>query len=357
MAQLVIHLEKLRHNIASILSYCHSKNLEIVGIIKGSYAKPVILKEFQRAGIKTIGTSKISTAEETARHLDEKPILITLPSPAELDAVLHWTRASLNSEIQVIRELADRAYRLKKNHGIILMVDNGDLREGVMPEDVLDTTKQIMEIRSPYIEFLGLGANLGCCSGTLPDEQNIALLQELALDIENRLGYHIQTVSIGGSVMLDWLSSHALPSKINQIRIGEAIMLGNIPGINQKHPELYDDVLLFEGEILEIKEKPGQPLGTQGTDALGRKPLGFRAGIRKRAILNFGVVDTNPGGLTALHENIHVVTSNADYTIVDITECPNPLSIGSTLSFRMNYRAMIQAFCSPFVNTHLVSEN
>jgi len=191
MADLSIDLVKLRHNINYIGNYCSSKKLELLGIIKGGYAHPLLITEFQKGGIKTIGMSKTSVAEKATRYLDNKPIYITLPSLGEHKTVAKYFRASFNSELPVIRALAETAAKNQQLHEIMLMVDNGDRREGVMPEDVLGIVKEILSINNPYIRLCGLGANLGCCSGTLPDDNNIALLQELAFDIETRLGYGI----------------------------------------------------------------------------------------------------------------------------------------------------------------------
>ncbi len=356
MAELFVDLEKLRHNIKYMCNYCSFKNLELVGVIKGGYAFPLLIKEFQEGGIKLIGISKASIAKKSARFFNNKPIFIKLPSLGELKTVTRYFKASLNSELVVIRALAEAAAKNSETHGIILMVDNGDLREGVMPEDVLGTVQEILLIKNSHIKLLGLGANLGCFSGTLPDNENIKLLQELVLDIETRLGYEIETVSIGGSVMLGWMEDHQLPSKINQIRIGEAILLGNIPIINKKHEDLFDDIFIFKSEIIEVKEKPSTPPGKQGKDAFGRKPKMIANGIRKKAILNFGITDTYPGGLIPCLENLEIIYFGTDYTVVDITNCEQKIKLGDALEFKMNYRAMHQTFLSPYIKVNLIGE-
>jgi len=356
MAELLVDLEKLRHNIKYMCNYCSFKNLELVGVIKGGYAFPLIIKEFQEGGIKSIGISKASIAKKSARFFNNKPLFIKLPSFGELNTVTRYFKASLNSELVVIQALAEAAAKNSETHGIILMVDNGDLREGVMPEDVLETVQEILLIKNPHIKLLGLGANLGCCRGTLPDNENIKLLQELVLDIETRLGYEIETVSIGGSVMLGWMEDHQLPSEINQIRIEEAILLGNIPIINKKHEDLFDDIFIFKSEILEVKEKPSTPPGKQGKDAFGRKPKMIANGIRKKAILNFGISDTYPDGLIPCLENLEIIYFGSDYTVVDITNCEQKIKPGDVLEFKMNYRAMHQTFLSPFIKVNLIGE-
>jgi predicted amino acid racemase len=191
----------------------------------------------------------------------------------------------------------------------------------------------------------------------LPDKQNLLLLQELSRDIEQRLGCKVKTVSIGGSVILGWMEEHDLPPEINEIRIGEAILLGNIPSFNCKHEPLYDDVFTFRAEVLEVKEKSSMPRGVLGLDSLGRKPHLLDRGIRKRAILNFGVADTVPTGLIPRIENLEFINTNSEYSIVDVTDCSQPVNHGDMVEFGTSYSAMLQCFMSPYVDVTIVDQD
>ena len=356
MSDLFIDLFKLRHNINKIREVCLAKKLELIGVVKGCYTFSPIIQAFQKEGIGTLGMSRIQVGIEASVYLNNRPLLITLPSQNEAQSVVRYFRSSLNSEITTIKALAHAAKQQSRHHGIILMVDNGDLREGVRPEKVLETARKIIEINSSHITLEGLGANLGCASGTLPSEENIRLLDELAGDIEKRQGLPIETISIGGSLMFEWLERYPLPPRINQIRAGEIILLGNIPTYNIKHPDLYDDVFILKGEVLEVQEKPSIPPGDTGLDAFGKKQTFKNKGLRKRAILNFGIVDTVPDGLHCRYKNVDIITCNSDYTIADVTDCEVPLKTGDRIEFTMNYNAMVQALLSPFVRIILVGD-
>lgn len=356
MAELIADLKKLAHNIRYVRNLCDQSHLELLGVVKACHTFSPVIRAFQENGIRPLGISRISVLREILPSLDHRPVLISLPTPREAGIVPRHFHASFNSELAVIRELARAADQSGHDHGVILMVDIGDLREGVMPESVRGTVREILEIRSRHLRFSGLGANLACCSGILPDDKNLSLLQELVPDIEKTLGQEVETVSVGGSVMLDWMTDHPLPSRITQIRMGEAILLGNIPAVNQKHPELYDDALIFRSEILEVREKPSMPSGRQGMNALGRTPpLSQNIGTRKRAILNFGAVDTEPGGITPCLEGIRIVTANSEYTVADVTDCAVRMRVGDPLDFTVNYSAMIQSFLSPYVRVSVIA--
>lgn len=284
-----------------------------------------------------------------------EPLMVTIPLPRKARNVIRYFKTSLNSELATIQALSQASDESGMNHEIILMVDNGDLREGVMPEDTLETVRKILEIKSRHLKFCGLGSNLGCCSGTLPDEENMNLLQELATDIEKYLGHPVETISVGGSVVLDWLEYHDLPSRINQIRLGEVILLGNNPSVNKKQRDFFDDVFTLKGEVVEIREKPSVPKGIQGRDAFGRlPPQSEDRGIRKRAILDLGLADTETKGLTPLIKGIEIITSNSNYTIADVTDCEQNFRVGDIVEFSVNYSAMTRLFLSPYMQKNVL---
>ncbi len=354
MARLTVDIAKLRYNAGYLRSFCARRDLELLGVAKGCNGHHSIIDVFQESGIENLGFSRLSVAREAAPRLINKPTLISFHPKKEAAFIPHFFKTSFNSELASIRALAAAADFIGRDHEIILMVEAGDLREGVMPEDVLGTVRRILEIKTKRLKFRGLGANFGCCSGTFPDSRNLNTLQELALDIEKRLGYEIRTVSVGGTVLLDWLKNNAPPSKINQLRVGEAILVGNNQTTNEKIDYLHSDAFTLKGEILELKEKPSAPTGRQGLDAFGRAPVFIDRGIRKRAILNFGVLDTEPAGLIPRAKNIEIINSNSDYTIVDVTDCDPPLRKGEILEFDLNYGAMARAFISPNVDIQVL---
>jgi len=229
------------------------------------------------------------------------------------------------------------------------MVDVGDLREGVMPEDVLDTARSILEIRNSGVVLAGLGANYACANGVLPSKDNLELLNTLAEDVENCLGHRLDIISAGGSAILEWIKTEILPEKINQIRVGQSILLGTIPGSNTKHPLLNEDTMHFESTIIEIKSKPSAPVGPRGGNAFGLREEVADLGTRRRAILDFGVVDTDPRALVVTEPGMAIVVSNSDYTVVDVTDCDRPFYVGDKVRFGLRYRSMLQSFLSPNV--------
>jgi predicted amino acid racemase len=357
MSELVIDLAKLGHNIRYLSEFCSDRRLDLLGIVKGCFSNVPIIQAFQENGIDRLGISKVAIVRDVARYLKSPPVKISLSTCQQAEAVVHHFDTSYHSEIAPIHALADACSRQATAHDLILVVDIGDLREGVLPEDVQETVGKILEIKNNYLSFRGLAASLTCCSGTLPDEENILVLHQLSKDIEARFGCQVKTVSIGGSVVLSWMQDHDLPWRINEIRLGEAILLGTIPSLSHKHESLYDDAFTFRAEVLEVREKPSMPKGVLGLDSLGGKPYLRDRGIRKRAILDFGLVDTAPMGLIPRLLNLEFVNTNSEYAIVDVTDCSQPVERGDIVEFGLKYIAMIQCFISPHVDIKIVDEN
>ena len=51
------------------------------------------------------------------------------------------------------------------------MVDIGDLREGVLIEDVVSTVREILKLDN--IKLIGLGTNVTCYGGVIPDSRKL----------------------------------------------------------------------------------------------------------------------------------------------------------------------------------------
>lgn len=350
MGQLIVDMEKLKHNIRYLIEFCRKRDIEMAGILKGPGFNQHIIQEFLSNGVDTIGFGRLPLDGGSIDFSGKNTVFISLPSMQDIERIVQVFDVSYHSQLFAIKHLNDHLIDQNRFHKIVLMVDTGDLREGVLPEDVLCFVRKIHEIKNKKFKFSGIAANLGCCAGILPTRENLAIMQELTLDIEAMLGIHLETVSMGGSLMVDWMKNQTLPKRINQLRLGEAVFLGHISTYDYKHASLHDDVLIFKSDVLETSEKKIHPPANPGKNALGVKAEFTHTGIRKRAILNFGVSDTYPEGLTPIDESLKIVSVNSNYTIVDFTDSRQDLKLGDFVEFKMNYHAMLQCFVSPFTS-------
>ena len=246
-------LEKLQHNVTTIYKMCAAKGIDIVGVTKGFTAIPEIAQVMLDGGIKTLGDSRLENIQVLrSAGIKAEMMLTRIPMLHEVNLVLELVNSSLNSEIVIIKELSDTAIKNDKIHDIILMVDLGDLREGILPEDTLHTVKDILTLKG--VRLKGLGSNFNCLSGIDPTVDNLMELVTLSATIEKELGIRLEILSGGSTSSLALVVKHTIPEKVNQLRIGEGILLGH-SDILTNLEDTYQDSIIFIRRNYRIKTK------------------------------------------------------------------------------------------------------
>lgn len=348
-----IYIDRIRHNAEYLVKMCAKNGVEVMGVTKGVCAMEPVVKTMLQAGIKKLGDSRIENIISMRRSGINSPIyLIRLPMLSEVRDAINWADGSLNSELEVIEALSREAENIKKKHKVILMVDVGDLREGVMPEDVIKTVGRILELSG--IEFEGLGTNLGCYGGILASYENTKILVDLASDIEKRYGIKVKTLSGGNTATLALLERGNLAPGINQFRIGEAILLGTDVTNFRKVPGTLQDTMVLKTEVIEVKIKPSYPIGEIGRDAFGNIPTYIDKGPMKRAIAALGKQDCRIEGLTPVESVVEILGASSDHLILDVTKSDD-IHPGSIIQFHMSYGAMLSLMTSKYVEKKVVA--
>jgi predicted amino acid racemase len=262
--------------------------------------------------------------------------------------VVEYADISLNSEIEVIKALNEAAKAKGKVHQIILMVDLGDLREGVWFENAVAFAGEIIKLEN--IKLMGLGTNLTCYGGVIPSIENLGTLVKIAEEIEVKYGIKLEIISGGNSSSIHLLQKSQMPGKVNQIRLGEAIVLGTESAYGERIEDTYSDAFTLAAEIVELKEKPSAPIGEIGMDAFGGKPVFVDKGIIKRAIVAVGRQDVKHEGLTPRDKGISILGASSDHMILDVTNAEAGYKVGDIVEFDVNYGALLAAATSEYVN-------
>jgi len=342
--RLEIDLGKIHHNARTLVELLSPKGITVTGVTKAFLGLPQIASTLLRAGIRTLGDSRIENIQ-TMRHaqLDASMELIRSPMLSQIDQVVAHADISLNSELDVIRQLSVASQKIKCTHGVVLMVELGDLREGIMPSDLENVVREIQHL--PNIEIIGIGTNLACRSGVSPDAKNMSELSALADTIDASCGTNFRIVSGGNSGNLQWALSTTDTGRINDLRLGESILLGCETLHRQPIEGLYTDAITLVAEVIESKLKPAQAWGTIAQNAFGESLAETKAGNISQSILAIGHQDIDPAGLSTT-ANIKILGASSDHLIVVSDDC---LPIGSEIRFQLNYSALVRAMTSPFV--------
>ena len=343
--RLEIDLRKIHHNARTLVERLGKRGISVTGITKATLGSAEIAATLLEAGVKRLGDSRIENIEAMRSALSAAEMtLIRSPMLSQAKRVVMSADVSCNTEIEVIKKLSLEAQKAGRTHGVILMVELGDLREGIMPEDVTDTVRETLTL--PNIDFKGIGTNLACRSGVSPDSRNMTMLSGLADSIEATLGLSIDIVSGGNSANLEWALSGAEIGRINDLRLGEAILLGCETLHRQPIDGLHTDAITLCAEVIEAKVKPSKPSGIIAQTAFGEAPPVTDRGLVTQSILAVGQQDIDPSGLQA-PTGINVLGASSDHLILESDELK--LSVGTEVTFQLNYSALVRAMTSPFI--------
>jgi predicted amino acid racemase len=343
--RLEIDLDKIQHNARSLVERRAQRGISVTGVTKATLGSPEIAGALLCAGVSSLGDSRIENLETMRRaRVPASTKLIRSPMLGQVDRVVTHADVSFNTELDVISKLSSAAQKAKRTHGIVLMVELGDLREGIMPGDLENIVRETL--RFPSIALRGIGTNLACQNGVSPDARNMAELSALADSIDATFGLVLEIVSGGNSANLQWALSGAETGRVNDLRLGESLLLGRETLHRQPIDGLHTDAITLIAEVIESKVKPSQPWGQIAQTAFGEKPPSTDRGDILQTILAVGRQDADPDGLHP-PPGIDILGASSDHLIVDCGS--NRVGVGTEITFQLNYSALVRAMTSPFV--------
>lgn len=355
--RLEIDLGKIYHNSLKLVEWMKAEGICVSGVTKAFLGEPKIARVILQAGVEALGDSRIENIERM-RHagITSRIMLIRSPMLSQVKRVVASADLSVNTEMETLLALSQAAILAGKTHEVLLMVELGDLREGIMPADLENMVQRTISL--PNIKLMGIGANLACRSGISPDQTNMGQLSQLAGGIEASLRITLPIVSGGNSSNLNWVFKGRNIGRINHLRLGESILLGREPLQRKPIDGLYLDAIRLFGEVIESKIKPMKPWGTLAQSAFDRNPTTGSRTAQLQTILAIGVQDVDPDGLVA-PQGFSVLNASSDHLIINTGN--KKLAIGEEVRFQLNYSALLRAMTSPhvektFTNSDVISQ-
>lgn len=345
-----INLTKIAHNAEQLCELYRSKEIDIMGVTKVVCGDPMIAKVLVAKGINVLTDSKLINIKKM-RDAKIKATFVLLKTPAmsEIEAVVKYADISMNTELSVIKRLSIVANQHHIRHQVILMVEMGDLREGIMPANIEQFITETQKLSG--IKIVGIGANFACLSGVKPSAKSMLYFSSLASQIELKFSLPLLYISGGNSANYNWFMTSVNTMNINNVRLGESIFLGREPLDRKVIPNLFTDAFTFVSEVIEAKIKPSVPYGDRSLNALG-DCLQFRdEGDIKRAILGVGQQDVRVSGLKS-RLNFEIIGSSSDHMILNAQKAD--LKVGDEVEFDLNYGALLSVMTSPYVKKKYV---
>ncbi|GAA4828925.1 alanine/ornithine racemase family PLP-dependent enzyme [Algivirga pacifica] len=357
MAFIELYKKKLQHNYQHLEQLFDRYHIEWSIVTKLLCGHEDYLKEVINLGIRQVCDSRISNLEMVKTLQPEiETIYIKPPSQSTLPDIVKFADISFNTEFETIKGLSEEAQRQNKKHKIIIMVELGDLREGIMGENLIDFYESIFKL--PNIDVIGLGANLNCLYGIMPSEDKLIQLNLYKQLIEAKFNRSLPIISGGTSVVIPLLERKQVPKGINHFRVGEMLYFGNDLFTGDTVPGMHDDVFRLKAQIIEITEKPKVPSGV-----MEATPSGVQYEIdeedygktMRRAIVDIGLLDVaQEDFLIPEDERITICGASSDMLVLDLEETDQKYQVGEFISFRMKYMGALRAFNSEYVEKKII---
>lgn len=358
--KLIIDLKKLQQNLDAVSEITKGRgNCSLMIVTKGLCADLKFAELVaNHPKVDYMADSRVQNLESyasMARENGKKTLLLRIPMQDETAKVIKYADISFNSELSTVKLLNEEAKKAGKIHEVVLMIDLGDLREGIFfekEEQIMDAVAEILNLENIHLH--GIAVNLTCYGAIIPKNDNLSKLVEIAHKIEEQFDIKLDMISGGNSSSIYLIDKGELPKGINNLRLGEAALLGNDTAYETDLPGTVGDTVILQAQIVELKEKPSLPIGEVGVDAFGQKPFYEDRGIMKRAIIAVGKQDTDLDSMTPTDSQIEIMGGSSDHTILDVTHCDRDYKVGDIVSFELGYGGMLKTATSPYVTREYV---
>lgn len=357
MAYVTLDIEKLKSNFEYLNTLFAKNGIEWSVVSKLLSGNKLFLTELLKFDIQQLCDSRVSNLK-MVKSINPKieTIYIKPPAKRSIAAVVKYADISMNTEFETIKLLSEEAKRQNKMHKIIIMIELGELREGVMGDDLLEFYESVFKLTN--IQVVGIGANLTCLYGVLPNHDKLIQLSLYEQLIEAKFDRHIKYVSGGSSVTIPLIFQNLLPKGINHFRVGETLFLGTDVYNNRPFKKMNSDIFKLYSEIIELTEKPMVPDGEMGYNVEGEEfefdPLNIGEKTH-RAIIDIGLLDVEVNHLELVDKNISVAGASSDMIVIDLGKNKKKYKVGDLIEFKLDYMGILRILNSKYIEKKVTS--
>jgi len=355
MAYITLNSDKLRANYQFLDKIFKKRGIEWSVVTKMMCGNKEFLTELLKLDINQICDSRISNIKAVkAIRPDIEAIYIKPPAKRAIPGVVKYADISMNTEISTIKMLSAEAVKQNKKHKIVIMLEMGELREGVLHENFISFYEQVFSLEN--IEVIGIGTNLNCMYGVLPSHDKLIQLSIYKQLIEAKFNKNIKYLSGGSSVTIPLIFQDLLPKGINHFRVGETLYLGTDVYNDSVIEGMEVDLFQLYSQIIELKQKPGIPIGEMGTNLEGDSfelDSDMSSEISCRAILDVGLLDVDRNHITPKDPDVKVVGVSSDVTVVDLGKNQKKYKTGDFLEFKVDYTGILKILNSKYIDKYV----
>ena len=358
MAYLTFNRTMLRHNYQYLKNLFGNENIEWAIVTKLLCGEEKLLKEVIDLGIKEVCDARIINLKRIKALApdDLETVYIKPPAKKAIPDLVRYADTSFNSEFETIKAISEEAVKQNKTHKIIIMIELGDLREGVMGEDLMDFYSSVF--RLPNIKVTGIGSNLNCLHGVMPSQDKFIQLSLYKQLIEAKFNVSIPWITGGTSVVIPLLEMRQLPQGVNHFRVGETLYFGTDLIHNNGFKEMEQNVITLYTQIIEITEKPMLPIGEMEANPQGETfevDESLYGKTSHRAILDVGSLDISSDYLVPFPEyQIDFLGASSDMLVIDIKDNKKGYKVGDFIPFHLKYMGALTLFNSDYIEKRVI---
>lgn len=356
MAYLELRKDRLKHNYDFLNNLFQNNNIEWGIVTKLLCGNRTYLKEVIDLGIKQVCDSRVSNLRAIKSIAPEiETVYIKPPAKRATRSVVKYADISLNTELYTIKLLNEEAMKQEKIHKVIIMIEMGDLREGVLGDNLVEFYGRIFKL--PNIEVIGIGTNLNCLYGIMPSQDKLIQLGLYKQLIEAKFNRKIPYVSGGSSVTIPLIMKGIMPGSVDHFRVGESLFFGKDLFTGKLIKGMKNGIFKLHAEIIELTEKPVVPTGELGTNVAGEqfefddKDLGKTT---YRAILDIGLLDISVDNLELMDRKITISGASSDMIVVDLGTRKPKYKVGDLIEFKLNYMGTLHIMNSNYIDKKVV---
>ena len=354
-----VDLGAITQNARAITGLCAKWGISVAGVIKVSDGRVPVARAYAAGGCRQIAVSRAVHLRKIRKALPEREtMLIRAPAGADVEEAARWADCVLHSDAAGLRALDRAAAEAGTRPGVLLMLDVGDLREGVDSIDELTALARLVERDLPHLRLRGVGCSLACLNGVLPDRENLGYLVAGAEAVEQTIGRPLELISGGSSINLRLLveGGGGMPSRINHLRIGGTIANPMNFRLNRgiRLPGTREETMRLRAQIIEVCQKDSVPRNSTKNWA-GQEVRREDKGRRLRAVAALGEQDVGGADqLIPLDEGVEIVGASSDHLVLDVTDSPRQWHSGDTAAFALRYMAMLRTFTGSHVSVKYI---
>jgi len=356
MAYVSLDTKKLKENYNHLDKLFKKNNIQWAVVTKVLSGNRKFLTELLNIGVNQVCDSRVTNLRTIKKINQNVETVYIKPVPKKnVKSIVEIADISFNTELSTIKLLSEEAKRQNKTHKIIIMIEMGELREGVMRHEFIDFYESVFNL--PNIEVVGIGTNFTCLYGVLPNHDKLIQLGLYEELIEAKFNKTIPYVSGGSSVVIPLIDQKLLPSSTNHFRVGETLFLGTDVYNDKPYKNMHNDVFKLYAQIIELTEKPVVPIGEMGTNVEGEEQSFNNTDYSERtlrAIIDIGLLDVERQHIWPVDKNIKYSGGSSDMIVVDLGENKKNYKVGDFLEFTMDYMGVLRIINSKYIEKVVV---